>query len=66
MTRKHFKAIAEIISNERINWGDSPNPPNSALDHVVEALSEYFASENPNFDKDKFWDACKFGKEILA
>ncbi len=65
MTRKHFKLIAETISNFE--------PPFTYRNVTIEddewqtahtrlALAEVFAdvlkNENPNFDKERFMRAC--------
>lgn len=49
MTRKHFKAIAEIISSQ----------PDVSIT-LAEELASYFKSDNPNFDRDRFLTACGF------
>ena len=53
MTKKHFKAIAEIISHYR---GDDNV---ISADSIIERLSEYLATQNSQFDCQKFIDACK-------
>ena len=52
MTRKHFKAIAEIINDA----GDDVD----AVERLAGDLASYFKSENPNFDRDRFLTACGF------
>ena len=47
MTRKHFKAIAEILKSSNANV------------EVVLNLAKYLATLNPKFDKSKFLKACK-------
>lgn len=49
MTKKHFKAIAEIIRNTRCV---------KEIAQVAIKLADYFADENPLFDRDKFMTAC--------
>ncbi len=49
MTRKHFVAIAAILKER------------GASHYVVMALCDYFESENPNFDREKFVKACYGG-----
>lgn len=49
MTRKHFIAIAAILKEH------------GASHYVVMAFCEYFESENPNFDREKFVEACHWG-----
>ncbi len=49
MSRKHFKAIAEIISN----ISDKHIRASTALDFVI-----FFKQENKRFQADKFLIAC--------
>lgn len=51
MTRKHYKEIAGIIRDIR-HW--SPT-----LNDVIEQLANYFAKDNPRFNKAKFLKACR-------
>ena len=46
MTKKHFKAIAEIIKYSE----DKQD--------IMIKLANYFAQENPRFDRERFVDAC--------
>lgn len=61
MTKKHFKAIAEIIKQKRESTlGESPYE--QGIDHATYdfalSLSNYFVSDNPLFDRAKFLTAC--------
>tara|TARA_R100000231_G_scaffold109253_1_gene80835 strand:+ start:1008 stop:1166 length:159 start_codon:yes stop_codon:yes gene_type:complete len=47
MTRKHFVAIAKVLRE------------NDAKHHLIIDLCDYFQSENPNFDREKFVSASK-------
>ena len=51
MTKKHFKAIAEILSE-----GFGMNSEN--FECIVSSFSEFCAGENPNFNRVKFREAC--------
>lgn len=51
MTKKHFEAIASILSEYRPEAFDRPEVVYSDM---VSALADYFESENPNFDRDRF------------
>jgi hypothetical protein len=53
MTRKHFKALADMIKNEK-NWGGDP----ATLAVVAESLATICKQSNPNFSRDKFLEAC--------
>jgi hypothetical protein len=67
LTRKHFEAIAKIISANRdfARWQDRVNPQSSqdavnhTLDCIVNELGGVFKQENPSFKAEKFKDACK-------
>ena len=47
MTRKHFKAIADIL-----RWEE-------ASSKMVTRFANFCSKENPNFSYDKFIEACK-------
>lgn len=58
LTKKHFKAIAEIIRTSRdVIITYTSNKPIAECD-VAEHLADYFATQNPRFDRQKFLDAC--------
>lgn len=48
MTKKHYEAIARLLSGQ-----------NADLD-LCESLARYFKSENPNFDRQRFLKACGY------
>ena len=52
MTKKHFKAIAEILRLHNNRTDDQ-----GATSYLAYDLIEFFESINPNFDKDKFIQA---------
>ena len=58
MSKKDYIVIAEILSKyiqlERNNL-------NVTALSIAEDLADYFSSENPNFDFDKWWKACGEG-----
>jgi O6-methylguanine-DNA--protein-cysteine methyltransferase len=54
LSKKHYIAIAKIISDTKTEHGDS-----TALQHLEQRLREYFADDNPNFDRVKFVTACR-------
>jgi hypothetical protein len=51
MSKKHFIAIAKIISGEK-------RIGNSSIDTVAKAMADYFSQENPNFDRSRCLAAC--------
>ncbi|OBQ45537.1 MAG: hypothetical protein AN484_00755 [Aphanizomenon flos-aquae WA102] len=56
MTRKDYIETANIL-NKFANEIDS-----KTFQDLIFEFSEWFASDNPRFDENKFWDACT--KEI--
>ena len=51
MTKKHFVAIAELLAHH------------SASSQLVSAFADYFETQNPSFDRDRF---ITYHKEIIA
>ena len=60
MTRKDYVETAKILNNfvDVIDKND--------FDDLVFQFSEWFASDNPRFDEQKFYDACIETQEFLA
>ena len=58
MTKKHFKAIAEIIKSLRFDNKEYECDIIKA-DSLEDKLAEFFAKENSLFNKDRFETACK-------
>jgi len=62
-TRQHYEAIAGIFA-KTIDPGDrtdkiSPNEYTYAvLESMGDDLADYFAKDNPRFDRKKFLEAC--------
>lgn len=52
LTRKDYKAIAEIIK------ANTNNECAAGAYNIGLELADYFAKDNPRFDKDKFLKAC--------
>lgn len=65
MTRKDYKLIAQVIKDctewEKFNDGFGVQFQEQGIDPstLYITLGIAFGKENPNFDKYKFWDACK-------
>ena len=58
-TKQHYKAIAEIITRRiALNQGTGRTPHFLYADDLALDLADYFAKDNPQFDKDKFFVAC--------
>lgn len=51
-TKKDYEAIAKVIREQSNEEGDINR------DNLVGELSDYFEEDNPNFDRDLFYEAC--------
>jgi hypothetical protein len=60
MTRKDYIETAKILQkfSNTIDSGD--------FQDLIFEFSEWFASDNPRFDEQKFFDACMDSQEFLA
>lgn len=61
MTKKHYEAIADVVC--RINLEYSGNTTihkyvRTSNRVTARRLADYFATDNPRFDRDKFLTAC--------
>lgn len=68
LTRKHFQRVAGILRRTRHTVCidsdvDDNDPELLALRSVAEQLADYFAEENPNFDRKRFLEACGVNHE---
>jgi len=61
-TKQHYKAIAEIISIASGHVGDDScyDVLLDCPDSIAPALADYFAKDDPNFDRKKFIESCKY------
>lgn len=60
-SRKHYKAIAKIINEEKICLDADPDTCSLAINVVSDIASDlavYFQQDNPRFDRKKFMTAC--------
>ncbi len=55
LTRKDFKAVAEIINSNRGQGVEY------TLDNIASELADYFVTQNPQFDRERFMRACGLG-----
>ena len=57
MTRKHFKAIAQALANERPepSWTNKRTQWEKDIDAIANELGKI----SPKFDFEKFMEACK-------
>jgi len=60
MTRKDYVETAKIL-NQFVDGMDS-----HVFNDLVFEFSEWFASDNPRFDENKFYDACIKQMEVNA
>ena len=63
MTRKNFEAIAAIVKDEveaTLPLSDPATIVGAAygIEELAKSLADYFASDNPNFDRRRFLTAC--------
>ena len=61
-TRKHYKAIAEIISERTIVLGTAKGEIEKRT--FVSDLAGYFQQDNPQFSQQKFLVACGVAKKV--
>ena len=69
MSKKHYIVIAGILKQRRqvcFDAGRTSDPYRqgavAATNAVVLELAEYFAAENPRFDRARFLAACGLGE----
>lgn len=59
MTRKHFEAIAKIINKHN----NKHNSELKSLYGLARNLSDYLATTNEHFKRDRFMQSCGFNPE---
>lgn len=60
-TRQHYKAIAEIIRFEYTAFdgtGEDDYEGKLTIRNITNNLADYFADDNPLFNRQKFLKAC--------
>ena len=64
LTRKHYKAIAEIIKTQRdlATVFAGKQFAIQRISDIVDGLADYFAQDNPRFDRARFLAACGLEK----
>lgn len=66
MTKKHYEAIAAIIKStytnaklyNGINYRDTAHERCETLETTSIRLADFFAQDNPKFDRERFLEAC--------
>lgn len=56
LSRKYYTKIAAVLSEER-EWATSPQKDEIMRDVAI-SLADYFVTDNPNFDRERFLTAC--------
>jgi hypothetical protein len=59
VTKKHFEMIAEAL---RWDWHDERRLSPACIEmwtRTVDRLAKVFEADNPRFDAEKFWKACR-------
>ena len=60
LIQKDFKAVAEIVEINRDSWPDDyDNGYCDAANDIARKLADYFATDNPRFDRSRFMKACE-------
>ena len=54
-TERTFKAVAEIIKK---HYHAANRHADLPFENLADDLADFFARENPNFDRNKFMEAC--------
>lgn len=57
MSRKHYVKFAELLQKQK------PNMDGIKHAYMVMDFQELFLTDNPNFDKVRFWNAVYKGEE---
>lgn len=55
LTKKHFEAVAQILKRNAVCKDRVTTWLN-----ISRELADYFESQNPNFDRNRFYRACSF------
>ncbi len=60
MTRKDYEALASDIRHAHTWWmtEEEKQAAHRVMSVFVENVTEYFAEDNPRFDKARFVEAC--------
>ena len=61
VTKKDFRAIAEIIEHNTVSPVNPAYNDNVFKTSLAEDLADYFTTQNPKFNRQKFLNACGLG-----
>ena len=59
LSKKHYKAIAEIVGSLTVPRFDYPHDPILYRGELVRHLAAYCFEDNPRFDRERFITACE-------
>jgi hypothetical protein len=69
MSRKHYNAVASVLSGQltgpaplTASWDVERQTERRVIENVARGLSNLFADDNPNFDRERFLAACGVDK----
>ena len=65
LTEKDFKAVAEILAEEldpACLCSEDPCSECLCVERIRIQLADYFATQNPRFDRKRFMKACGLGE----
>ena len=57
MSRKHYRAIADVLAAEYVLYGSDPDVE-IVLRNVMLSLADICKQDNPRFDRERFYNAC--------
>lgn len=60
MTRKDYQRIANAFRN---GLAGVSRLQESGIEYTAECMANELAADNPRFDKEKFLEACGFGRK---
>jgi len=63
LTQKDFKAVADVIANNHTHLDDCDadyyqGGRYDSANSIAGQLADYFATQNPRFDRSRFMQAC--------
>mgnify|MGYP003675866605 CR=1 FL=1 len=62
LTRKDFEEVAEILDSN-LNQGQLEKGDASVRDSLIKDFADYFESQNSNFSRPRFLEACGVAKQ---
>ena len=58
MTRKDYVEVAKIINNYFNDADQHDGLTANVNDYLIDPFIKLFENDNPNFNAEKFWEAC--------